>query len=91
MPGCPGGLAVEAARSSFVAPGGLAAGAETETGSGSSSRAFLAAGAIPSAAAVEALVLRALVGGPSSACLAALLGLAAVWPPCRIMAALPRV
>ena len=85
IPGQPGALAVETAT---VAPGGLAADAEANTGNGTlqrraspaalSVRAFLAAGAMPSAAAVEALVLRALVGGPSSACLAAFLGLAAV-------------
>ena len=99
VPGYPGGLAVE---SGSTSPDGLAADAEDEVGGGwlqrcaspaaLSVRAFLAAGGASSVAAMLFwLILRALVGGPSSAWLAAFLGLAAVWPPCRIMAALPRV
>ena len=72
-----------------TSPDGLAADAEDEGGGGSlqrcaspaalSVRAFLAAGAAPSVAVMLLwLVLRALVGGPSSAWLAAFLGLAAV-------------
>ena len=70
--------------------GGLAAADESEnapsaqwciagTGKGSPQvRAFFVAGAMPLAAALAALVSRAFVGGPSLACLAVLLGLAAV-------------
>ena len=103
--GCPGGLAVEAAATLVEAfsgtPGGLAVDVASEMSRGSSLRctspaslsvrAFLAAGAAPVAAVVDVSVLRALVGGPSSACLAVFLGLAAVCPPWRIIAALPRV
>ena len=86
-----GGLAVEAAGAFSVVPGGLAVDVASEMSSGSSQRcaspaslavrALLAAGAAPAAAVVEVSVLRALGGGPSSACLAAFLGLAAVCPP----------
>ena len=82
MPGCLGGLAEEEAGACSIAHGGLAVDAASEAGSGALSvRAFLAAGAASAAAVIEALVLRALVGGPSSACLALFLGLAAVCPP----------
>ena len=92
MPGSPGGLAEAEAGACSAAPGGLAEDAAPEAdGEVLSVRAFLAAGAATAAAVVEVLVLRALVGGPSSACLALFLGLAAVCPPWRIIAALPRV
>ena len=95
--GRPGGLEEEAADSLSVVRGGLAAAAASEVGSAPAAvlqvRAFLAAEAVSAAAAavVEVMVLRALVGEPLSACLAAFLGLAAVCPPWRIIAALPRV
>ena len=95
--GCPGGLADEAADSFAVASGGLTEDAASEVGSAPlavlQARAFFAAGAVSAATAavVVMMVLRALVGGPSLACLAALLELAAVCPPWRIIAALPRV
>ena len=82
MPGSPGGLAEEEADAFSIAPGGLAVDAASEAGSETLSvRAFLAAGAVSAAAVVEVLVLRALVNGPSSACLAIFLGLAAFCPP----------
>ena len=82
MADCPDGLAEEEAAALSIASGGLAVAAATEAGSGTLSvRDLLAAGAASAAAVIEVLVLRALVGGPSSACLALFLGLAAVCPP----------
>ena len=80
MPDCPGGLAEEEAAALPIASGGLAVAAATGADGTLSVRDLLAAGAASAAAVIEALVLRALVGGPSSACLVLFLGLAAVFP-----------
>ena len=80
----PGGRAEDAASLVAITPGGLAEDAASEVGNTPLAalqiRVFLAAGAVAAATAavVVIVVLRALVGGPSLACLAALFELAAV-------------
>ena len=77
---CSGGLADEAAYSFSVAEGGLAEAAANTPLAALQIRVFLVAGsaAAEAAAVVVMVLLRALVGGPSLACLAALFELAAI-------------